>query len=145
MQCSGALLPASCSALRSLPEACARERLRTRDKRTSIRVYRGGVRISIVGGVGTGVRRVGPGARSLCREATLHTRLLAFLGSDDCEAAAPWFPYVLKPARRNVVAAAAVSARRGRCSILPGRSAAALVKLRDSALQGIQLRGDGVE
>ena len=111
MQCSGALLPASCSALRSLPETRARERLRARDKRTSIRVYRGGVRVSIGGGVGTGVRRVGPGARSLCREATLHTRLLAFLGSDDREAAAPWFLHVLKPARRNVVAAAAVSAR----------------------------------
>jgi hypothetical protein len=57
--------------------------------------------------------RIRPRTRGLRREATLHTRLLALLRSDDCKATTLWFADVPEPAGLEEMAAATMRALRG--------------------------------
>ena len=140
LQGNRASLSCPYSALRSLPETRARER-RARNKRTSVRVY------FVVGrglsGAGTGMRRIGSGTRGLRRKATLQTRLLALLRSDDCKATTLWFADVPEPAGLEEMAAATMRTLRDSRPLCP--SAAALIELGNCALQSVELGRDGVE
>jgi hypothetical protein len=88
------------------------------------------------------MRRIGSGTRGLRRKATLQTRLLALLRSDDCKATTLWFADVPEPAGLEEMAAATMRALRdGRTnSFLAG-----VIELRNCALQSVELGRDGVK
>jgi hypothetical protein len=92
------------------------------------------------------MRRVGSGTGGLCRKAPFDTRRLAFLRGDGCKTTALRFADVLEPAvGEDVTAATMRTLLRDLAAFFPDCTTAALIELRESALQSVELGCDGIE